>query len=270
MSIETMDWVWKNGPCDRAERLVLLALADHADDKGWCFPSMARLAAKTCMTERGARKVIRRLEAGGWLAVQIGGGRGGKSLYRVLKDEKAEHETRNAVTVQASNPEQETGNSLANPERDDRKPGTTVPPNRQGTISKAALPRARVIEQFEITRLTAALMRAVGLTRGTGNPDGSIATSRFTPDDVAEHFAIWRSTGLSDDQIIAAIAGKCTTMRTRDPNFLPRTLKYFDGPVRDHAARLNSGPPAFVATPAEQTERNRRLAYFERVAGGGR
>ncbi len=265
-----MAWIWKNGPCDRAERLMLLALADHADDKGWCFPSMARLAEKTCMTERGARKVIRRLEVGGWLAVQIGGGRGGKSLYRVLMDEKAEHATRNAVPVQASNPEQETRKSSANPERTDRKPGTIVPPNHQGTISKAALPRARVIEQFESTGLTAELIRAVGLPRGTGNPDGSIAISRLTAGDVAAHFAIWRNTGLHDDQILAAIAGKCAAMRTRDPNFLPRNLKYFDGPVRDHAARLNSGPSAFVAAPAGQTERDRRMAFYRRVAGGGR
>ncbi|MEF9606137.1 helix-turn-helix domain-containing protein, partial [Paracoccus sp. PXZ] len=84
MSVEAMAWVWKNGPTDPTERLVLLAIADHADDLGWCYPSMIGIATKACVTERGARGIVRRLEAGGWIAVKIGGGRGGKSRYRVL------------------------------------------------------------------------------------------------------------------------------------------------------------------------------------------
>ena len=84
MSVEAMAWVWKNGPNDPTERLVLLAIADHADDHGWCYPSMIGIATKACVTERGARGIVRRLEAGGWIAVKVGGGRGGKSRYCVL------------------------------------------------------------------------------------------------------------------------------------------------------------------------------------------
>ena len=57
MSVEAMAWVWKNGPNDPTERLVLLAIADHADDHGWCYPSMIGIATKACVTERGARGI---------------------------------------------------------------------------------------------------------------------------------------------------------------------------------------------------------------------
>jgi DNA-binding MarR family transcriptional regulator len=46
-----------------SEKLVLLAMADHADDAGGnCFPSIPRIARKSSMTRRGVQKVLRRLE----------------------------------------------------------------------------------------------------------------------------------------------------------------------------------------------------------------
>ena len=49
-----------------SEKLVLLAMADHADDTGKnCFPSIPRIARKSSMTRRGVQKVLRRLEEKG-------------------------------------------------------------------------------------------------------------------------------------------------------------------------------------------------------------
>ncbi len=46
------------------EKLVLLAMADHARDDGTgCYPSINRLAKKTSLTKRGVYKVIKRLRA---------------------------------------------------------------------------------------------------------------------------------------------------------------------------------------------------------------
>lgn len=112
MSIKVMSWVWENGPPAQVDRLVLLALADFCDDTGWCWPSMDTIGSKACMTGRGARNVVRRLEVNGWLEVTVGGGRGGCSRYRVVM-QKAEADTRNEIP----------GNT--NPERDDHKPGTS-------------------------------------------------------------------------------------------------------------------------------------------------
>lgn len=118
MSVRVMAWVWDHGPSNGAERLVLLALADFCDDAGRCWPAMATIAAKACVTERGARNIVRRLEADGWLKTQVGRGRGGCNTYQVL----------------ISSPEQRAGNEVPGmvfrPERDDTFPGTALPFNR--------------------------------------------------------------------------------------------------------------------------------------------
>lgn len=118
MSVRVMAWVWEHGPSNGAERLVLLALADFCDDAGRCWPAMATIAAKACVTERGARNIVRRLEADGWLKTQVGRGRGGCNTYQVIM----------------SNPEQRAGNDVPGtafrPEREDSLPGTALPFNR--------------------------------------------------------------------------------------------------------------------------------------------
>lgn len=136
MSIKVMSWVWEHGPKDPTERLVLLALADHADDRGRAFPSMIGIGEKACVTERGARGIIRRLEAAGWVETQVGGGRGGKSNYTIIMRTNPEQETGNEKPG-IENTEPETRKlATVNPERGDTKPGTRVPPNRQGTIKE--------------------------------------------------------------------------------------------------------------------------------------
>lgn len=112
MSIKVMTWVWEHGPTDPTERLIMLALADFCDDQGRCYPSMIGIAEKACVTERGARGIVRRLEGEGWIMIETGGGRGGKNVYHILTDKPG-----------TRNPEPETRNDK-NPEREGSKPGT--------------------------------------------------------------------------------------------------------------------------------------------------
>ena len=65
------------------ERLVMLALADHADDEGKCYPSVERLCARTGLSERAVQMNVRKLVGEGYLHVQIGGGKGNANLYFV-------------------------------------------------------------------------------------------------------------------------------------------------------------------------------------------
>lgn len=48
-----------------ARKAVLVALAEHADDAGNCFPSIERIAVWAGLQERGARLALRQLEADG-------------------------------------------------------------------------------------------------------------------------------------------------------------------------------------------------------------
>jgi Helix-turn-helix domain len=52
-----------------SEKLMLLAMADHARDDGTgCYPAIATLAKKTSLSRRGTQKLIRRLQAAGYIA----------------------------------------------------------------------------------------------------------------------------------------------------------------------------------------------------------
>lgn len=87
MSIEVMSRVWKYGPDDKGELLVMLALADFANDQGECWPSIGRVAEKARMSERGVQKIVARLVEEGLLVVHPNAGKKGTNLYVVMPPE---------------------------------------------------------------------------------------------------------------------------------------------------------------------------------------
>lgn len=85
MSVKVMTWVWEHSPVAGNERLVLLAIADCADDEGRnAWPSMRTLAHKTRLDVRTVQRIVRRLQQGGHIAVFPAAGRGGANVYTVL------------------------------------------------------------------------------------------------------------------------------------------------------------------------------------------
>lgn len=62
MSIRLMTAVWEREDLASTHKLVLLALADWANDEGLCWPSISRLAIKTSMAGRSVQRIIRQLE----------------------------------------------------------------------------------------------------------------------------------------------------------------------------------------------------------------
>lgn len=65
------------------DRLVMLALADRADDAGACYPSIQDICDRTGMGERGVQNVVKRLVASGHLVVTWGGGRHQRNTYQI-------------------------------------------------------------------------------------------------------------------------------------------------------------------------------------------
>ncbi len=84
MSIAWMTRVFASPePTQATERLMLLALADNANDQGVCWPSMNTLRLKCALkTIRGAEKVVARLEASGFVKREL---RDGKTTVYHLK-----------------------------------------------------------------------------------------------------------------------------------------------------------------------------------------
>ena len=77
MSIRIMSRIWDVGPLGSAETMVLLALADYCNDDGECWPSMASIARKARMTERGVQKIMARLYL---QLIKVVGGGGGRRV----------------------------------------------------------------------------------------------------------------------------------------------------------------------------------------------
>jgi hypothetical protein len=67
MSIKIMTAVWDREDLSSTQKLVLLALADWANDEGLCWPSINRLAIKASLTSRAVQKTIRSLEDAGFI-----------------------------------------------------------------------------------------------------------------------------------------------------------------------------------------------------------
>ena len=66
MSIALMTAAWALD-LPTGEKIVLLSLADNANDSGHCWPSMVTIAKRAGMTTRGAQLIVQRLEAAGHL-----------------------------------------------------------------------------------------------------------------------------------------------------------------------------------------------------------
>lgn len=101
MSVRVMSWVWAHSRAQPVHRLVLLAIADCANDTGAeAYPSTSSLARKTGLSERGVRGAVAKLVQIGELMVEYKTGPRGCNRYRVPMRDPAPG---------AGNPEQGAG-----------------------------------------------------------------------------------------------------------------------------------------------------------------
>ena len=127
MSIAIMSQVWKHSKHAGGSLLVLLALADFANDEGICYPAQKTLAKKSRLSGRQVRRTIGEIVESGELAiVRAGRGRGLKTIYRVIV--KADNLT---SFVKADICDTKSGH--LRPIKED----TGVRPVRQGTIKES-------------------------------------------------------------------------------------------------------------------------------------
>ncbi|WP_363320931.1 helix-turn-helix domain-containing protein [Ramlibacter sp.] len=87
MSIRVMTRVWEQSASSGTELLMLLAIADYADDQGRAFPSIPTLARKCRTGERNAMYLLKGLQERGELRAHRGAGRNGTNLYQIVLPE---------------------------------------------------------------------------------------------------------------------------------------------------------------------------------------
>lgn len=130
-----MSRVWDETPFDQTTLLVLLCLADHADDDGRCWPSVPRLATRARCSERWCRDVLASLEESGWLEREL---RPGKStMYRIIFPAQTAPTPEPQITPEVSSPLNPGSGVPRNPRSGD--PGTGAPMNHQEPSSESSV-----------------------------------------------------------------------------------------------------------------------------------
>lgn len=71
MSIQAIAWVLESSTTKGADRLVLLSLANHANDQGECYPSASTIAREANLNEVHVRRTLKALVDAGCIARTI-------------------------------------------------------------------------------------------------------------------------------------------------------------------------------------------------------
>lgn len=85
-----------------AQKLVLISLADQANDEGMCWPSVSSLIRRTGMSERSIRYSVKQLENLGFLKIKIRVGH--SSFYTITPTGARRAPARNAPASVAPPP----------------------------------------------------------------------------------------------------------------------------------------------------------------------
>lgn len=143
-----MNAVWENAPLSGNELLLLLALADFANDEGECWPSQATLALKTRMSERSVIRMVKKLaEQGAIFIQQERRGRSTRNSYTIIFGALRENGLRQSVTVNEEvqgDKSDVQGDTAMSPESPIEPPG----PKPTSTASKRNIIWDILVEQF--------------------------------------------------------------------------------------------------------------------------
>lgn len=166
MSLRAMLWAFDDVPTDLSptEKLLLLALADDADDDGLCWPGQRRLARRCVLSSGGLRKAIGRLVDRELVAIEDKGGGRRSARYRLALPPRIELPRAPERALEQGGDGRSARFSARSarlaraPERADPRPGPETP-------------RARVREDGTVERFLAGT-GWIPMTRGDDNEDG--------------------------------------------------------------------------------------------------
>jgi hypothetical protein len=83
VSVEVTNRVWSYSTRKGSDLVLMLTLANRADEDGICWPGLQYLADKARVVARQARRMLRQLEAAKEIFTLTGRGRGRTTYYFV-------------------------------------------------------------------------------------------------------------------------------------------------------------------------------------------
>jgi hypothetical protein len=241
-----MSYVWEHSKQQGGTLLVLLAIADFADDAGVAYPKVPALAAKARLSETSIHRILRDLQTAGELTIVIQGGPNRANLFQV-----------NALGCQNSTlPSKEGAKIAPTPDMDNdgcqngRVPPATVEgaagdnslmSNRQGTVIRTVKePSTGFVPTPGFEKGFAAL-KEIPSHLPSGQRDASLM--------------VW----LADNQVHAdvffraatALAGRWPPKGTKNPNVWLQVRTYCLNQKKWDAERVKgTGPPQSSGTRA--------------------
>jgi len=130
VSLEAMKAVWTYSNSRGTARVALLALGDHMDADGRCFPSQTRLAAMVNTSVRRVRAALKRLEELGEIEILKHQGPHGVHVYRLSLPR-----THSSGRTETSAPDDSAGGRHRGADENGHTPGRFRRSNR--TVSSA-------------------------------------------------------------------------------------------------------------------------------------
>lgn len=227
MSVYCASLAWRHGPKDRNDLLVLLAIADFADDEGYCWPSVKTLAAKARMTERGVQKIIRRLETQGYVSVETGTGRKNCNEYQINLDllQKGEQETPNRIHPEQGSPR--TRKQKPRTAKQERVNGGSPEPSKNhqnryddddgGGDARANGLKDRIVAALNLNEVEA---RTLCGKAGMAEAQKWLALPHITPEEICDNLRV---------------------VMARKRGGLPNSMAYFSGDMQRLSETLDEG-----------------------------
>lgn len=273
-----MSWVWENSPASGSDLLLLLAIADHADDDGIAYPGIPKLVAKTRTSRSSVFRAMNRLVESGWLKIAgRGGGRDTNEYHIVMTTQAGPN-----LTPVPSQSDTHTGVTVTpHPSQNDTPPAPER--HRRGVTGDTAgvslLTHRTVIEpKREVTTTTPATPPR---KRSPKRPPAATVAPRFADfwsvyprrKDIGPAEKAWtkavNENGTDPQVIIDAAIEYAMKRKGQDPQYtkLPATWlnarSYLDEPDPAYKPPVITGPsPAATAMPRPFAEvRADQLAY---------
>lgn len=160
MSIAALTYVWENSKQEGGSLLVMLALADYANDRGESYPAIKTLAKKARLEERQTQRVIRKLAETKEITVLSNAGPNGVNLYRINKGGVkmtgggVAEDTRGVSPMTGEGVSPKTPNPSLEPSDNQEafalSPGGPGKKQRRGTVN-GSKPSQEMVEKFAVS-----------------------------------------------------------------------------------------------------------------------